>query len=91
MDGDNPLILNGVLSQSPAQFSSLWALREGITEAISKEGKAYKYDISVPPHAFQDVVNYTRKHLKENGLLKVEAVKDVVGFGHIGDGMYLIK
>ncbi|KAG6878430.1 hypothetical protein C0993_007031 [Termitomyces sp. T159_Od127] len=35
MTADEPLITNGVMSQSPAQFSSLWALREGVTEASS--------------------------------------------------------
>lgn len=89
MEEGEPLIVNGVLSQSPAQFSSLWALREGITEAISKEGKAYKYDLSVPLSAFQEVVDNTKAHLKGKGLLHPDAVKHVVGFGHIGDGMTL--
>ena len=78
-----------MLSQSPTQFSSLWALREGITEAISKEGKPYKYDISVPIEAFRDVVEKTRDHLEKQGLLNDKAVKKVVGFGHVGDGSYL--
>ena len=75
-----------MLSQSPAQFSSLWALREGVTEAISKEGKAYKYDISVPLSSFKEVVDGTREHLRLNGLLRDGAVKHVLGYGHVGDG-----
>ena len=87
MNADQPLINTGVLSQSPAQFSSLWALREGVPEAISKEGKAYKYDISVPLSSFKDVVDGTREHLRAKGLLGEHAVKHVVGYGHCGDGM----
>ncbi|TFK41008.1 hypothetical protein BDQ12DRAFT_678737 [Crucibulum laeve] len=85
-EADKPLINTGVLSQSPAQFSSLWALREGVTEAVSKEGKAYKYDISVPLSSFKDVVDGTREHLHSRGLLHDKAVKHVLGYGHVGDG-----
>jgi (R)-2-hydroxyglutarate---pyruvate transhydrogenase len=83
---DKPLINTGVLSQNPAQFSSLWALREGVTEAVSKEGKPYKYDISVPLSTFKEVVDVTREHLKSKGLLHEKAVKYVIGYGHVGDG-----
>ncbi|KAG5353242.1 hypothetical protein C0989_008977 [Termitomyces sp. Mn162] len=86
LSADEPLITNGVMSQSPAQFSSLWALREGVTEAVSKEGKPYKYDISVPLTTFQDVVDNTREHLGSKGLLGDDAVKHVLGYGHVGDG-----
>jgi len=86
LTADRPLINTGVLSQSPAQFSSLWALREGVTEAISKEGKAYKYDISVPLSCFKEVVDGTREHLRSKGLLCDGAVKYVLGYGHVGDG-----
>jgi (R)-2-hydroxyglutarate---pyruvate transhydrogenase len=80
------LITTGVLAQSPAQFSSLWALREGITEAVSKEGKAYKYDISVPTVAFKDVVDETREQLIAKGLYPSGGVTKVMGYGHMGDG-----
>ncbi|KAJ6574918.1 hypothetical protein B0H19DRAFT_1126380 [Mycena capillaripes] len=86
LEADPPLINTGVLSQNPAQFSSLWALREGITEAVSKEGKAYKYDISIPLASFQTVVDTTREHLRSKGLLGDYAVKHVLGYGHVGDG-----
>lgn len=86
MEAENPLVNTGVLSQSPAQFSSLWALREGVTEAVSKEGKPYKYDISVPLSTFKTVVDDTREHLRSKGLLGDKAVKHVLGYGHVGDG-----
>ena len=78
----------GVLSQSPAQFSSLWALREGVPEAAGKEGKVYKYDISVPLSSFKAVIDDTREHLRSKGLLHDKAVKYVIGYGHVGDGTY---
>lgn len=86
MESDEPLINTGVLSQNPAQFASLWALREGVTEAVSKEGKVYKYDISVPLASFKDVVDTTREHLDKYGLMREDAVKFVIGYGHVGDG-----
>ena len=86
LEADEPLINTGVLSQSPLQFSQLWAIREGITEAVSKEGKAYKYDISIPVASFKEVVDKTREHLRSRGLLRDDAVKHVVGYGHVGDG-----
>ncbi|KAG7099367.1 hypothetical protein E1B28_001223 [Marasmius oreades] len=86
LSADRPLINTGVLAQNPAQFSSLWALREGVTEAVSKEGKAYKYDISVPLSTFKEVVDITRNHLQSQGLLHEDAVSHVLGYGHVGDG-----
>ncbi|KAI0307972.1 FAD-binding domain-containing protein [Multifurca ochricompacta] len=86
LESDSPLINTGVLSQSPAQFSSLWKLREGVTEAVSKEGKAYKYDISIPLASFKEVVDATREQLRRKGLLHENAVKHVLGYGHVGDG-----
>ena len=86
MESDHPLINTGVLSQSPTQFASMWAIREGLTEAVGKEGKAYKYDISVPLAKFKEVVDTTREHLRSKGLLHKDAVKNVVGYGHVGDG-----
>jgi FAD/FMN-containing dehydrogenase len=90
MEEAEPLINTGVLSQSPAQFTQLWSLREGLTESVSKEGKAYKYDITVPLQAFKEVVDTTREHLREKGVFHEKAVKNVIGYGHVGDGKLLI-
>ena len=90
LDGDEPLINTGVISQSPTQFTQIWRLREGITEAVSKEGKAYKYDISIPAQSFKEVVDATRGQLEKYGLLRDDAVKHVLGYGHVGDGAALV-
>ncbi|KAG8858407.1 hypothetical protein FRB96_005292 [Tulasnella sp. 330] len=76
---EKPLINFGTLSQSPAQFAALWVLRESIAEAGGKAGKVYKYDVSVPPAEFVNVTNKVREKVKGH-------VKEVVGYGHVGDG-----
>ena len=86
MDPDAGLVTSGVLAQSPAQFESLWAIREGIPEAIGKAGKAYKYDVSIPVSKFKEIVDKMREHFQSKGLLHENAIRDVVSFGHFGDG-----
>lgn len=80
------MITTGVLSQTPGQYTSLWKLREGVPEAVSKEGKVYKYDISVPIASFKEVVDVTKEQLRRKGLLHDGAVRHVLGYGHVGDG-----
>ena len=55
-------------------------------EAIGKAGKAYKYDFSIPVSKFKEFTDKTKDHLRSKGLLHENAVKDVVSFGHFGDG-----
>jgi len=86
LEAEQPLITTGVLSQTPGQFNSLWKLREGVPEAVSKEGKTYKYDISIPIASFKEVVDATREQLQRKGLLREDAVRHVIGYGHVGDG-----
>ncbi|KIO25753.1 hypothetical protein M407DRAFT_24911 [Tulasnella calospora MUT 4182] len=78
-DGEEALINSGALSQSADQFASLWAFREGIAEAAGKSGKVYKYDISVPVSEFVNTTNRVRERVGHK-------VKEVVGYGHVGDG-----
>jgi FAD/FMN-containing dehydrogenase len=85
------LVTTGVMATSQEQFNALWRLREGITEAIGREGKAYKYDISIPVPKFKEAVDLTRARLDKLGLLNDEAVKLVIGYGHVGDGGYRSK
>lgn len=89
LESEQPLITTGALSQSPSQISSLWGLREGVPEAMSKEGKVYKYDISVPIASFKEVVDLTKEQLRRKGLLCEDAVRHVVGYGHVGDGEFV--
>lgn len=57
----------------------LWALRERITEALSRDGYVYKYDLSLPLDRLYDLVGDLRARLGPSA-------KHVVGYGHLGDG-----
>lgn len=91
------LIASGTQSQSADQFAQLWAFRELIPEAASKSGKPYKYDVSVPVSKFKEVTEAVRRHLAEAGVMRKSGetggspkVKEVIGFGHFGDGESLV-
>ncbi|EIW86576.1 hypothetical protein CONPUDRAFT_115042 [Coniophora puteana RWD-64-598 SS2] len=86
MSADESLINTGVLSQSPGQFENIWALREGLTECVQKEGKPYKYDVSVPLTDFQKVVDQVRERMISKGLYGDHGITKVMGYGHVGDG-----
>ena len=68
------------MSQSDAQATALWALREGITEGIAPQ-VPYKNDISVRisevPGFLDDVNDIVSAHYPD---------LEVCWFGHIGDG-----
>jgi FAD/FMN-containing dehydrogenase len=73
-------VIDGVVSQSEAQASALWRLREDISETISR-WMPYKNDLSTVISRVPDF------------LAEVEAVVEanypdfeIVWFGHIGDG-----
>jgi len=74
------LVLDGAMSQSEAQASSFWRLREDISESLAKYSP-YKNDISVSisrvPPFMQDL---------DQILKKAYPAWEVVWFGHIGDG-----
>jgi len=86
---DKSLITSGVLAQDTTQFHSLWALRELIPESAGKAGSVYKYDLSVPVPKMYELVEKMRERLEDEGLWKKEGggrVREVVGYGHVGDG-----
>jgi FAD/FMN-containing dehydrogenase len=73
--------LDAVLSQSEAQFRSLWALREAIPEAQTRAGGNLKHDISLRidkvGHFIEETDAWLRRHHP--------GVQAMV-FGHLGDG-----
>ncbi|KTG45569.1 hypothetical protein cypCar_00015720 [Cyprinus carpio] len=71
----NPITVLKILCHSQA----LWSLRERVTEALTHEGYTYKYDISLPVEKIYDLVQDMRGHLGD-------MAKNVVGYGHVGDG-----
>lgn len=56
----------------------LWALRERITEALTRDGYVYKYDVSLPVERLYDLVTDLRARLGSQA-------KHVVGYGHLGE------
>jgi len=84
-------IQDGVVAQDETQNRAFWKYREFIPEAVSKHGKAYKYDLSGPLPQLYQFVEKTRDHLTK---LKVfdsnrrdkTLIKAVAGYGHVGDG-----
>ncbi|XP_037068173.1 D-2-hydroxyglutarate dehydrogenase, mitochondrial-like [Pollicipes pollicipes] len=73
------LVIDGVLATDTSQIKSLWQLRERIAEALLVDGYNYKYDISLPLHAFYDIVTEMRQTLGDS-------IVTCCGYGHIGDG-----
>ncbi|KAJ3280090.1 hypothetical protein HK104_000909 [Borealophlyctis nickersoniae] len=83
------VVEDGALAQDTTQASAFWSMREGIPEACAKEGGNYKYDLSVPVPELYRVVETMREHLASKGLYAENgsgSVKNIVGFGHMGDG-----
>ena len=72
---------DAVLARSESQRSSLWRLREGLSEAQKREGASLKHDVSVPVAAIHEFI--------AAGSSAVEALLPgarPVPFGHVGDG-----
>ncbi|ODO11471.1 hypothetical protein I350_00251 [Cryptococcus amylolentus CBS 6273] len=79
------LILDGVLAQDASQAHNLWQIREECPSALSAAGKAYKYDLSVPVDKMYEVVERMKERMESLAWVGGK-VKDVAGFGHMGDG-----
>ncbi|XP_074046774.1 D-2-hydroxyglutarate dehydrogenase, mitochondrial [Macrotis lagotis] len=73
------LVTDGTVATGSMKIKALWALRERITEALSRDGYTYKYDISLPVEKLYDIVLDMRSRLGQSA-------KNVVGYGHLGDG-----
>ncbi|XP_021401080.2 D-2-hydroxyglutarate dehydrogenase, mitochondrial isoform X1 [Lonchura striata] len=73
------LVTDGTVATDNKKIKVLWSLRERITEALTHEGYVYKYDISLPVEKLYDLVTDMRARLGQSA-------KNVVGYGHLGDG-----
>lgn len=78
---EESLILDCALSQSGAQTSNLWKLREGIVECQTRLGPYLRTDISTPISAIPEFV---RAGL-EIVFSRIPEAR-VYAYGHIGDG-----
>jgi FAD/FMN-containing dehydrogenase len=75
------LATDAAVSASLAQFKSLWALREDISEAQSAHGKTIKHDISLPISRIPDFLKSM-----DSELTAAFPSVQVICFGHLGDG-----
>uniref|UniRef100_A0A673T1L3 D-2-hydroxyglutarate dehydrogenase, mitochondrial n=1 Tax=Suricata suricatta TaxID=37032 RepID=A0A673T1L3_SURSU len=73
------LVTDGTVATDHMKVKALWALRERISEALSRDGYVYKYDLSLPTERLYDLVTDLRVRLGPQA-------KHVVGYGHLGDG-----
>ncbi|XP_034811481.1 D-2-hydroxyglutarate dehydrogenase, mitochondrial isoform X4 [Pan paniscus] len=73
------LVTDGTMATDQRKVKMLWTLRERITEALSRDGYVYKYDLSLPVERLYDIVTDLRARLGPHA-------KHVVGYGHLGDG-----
>jgi FAD/FMN-containing dehydrogenase len=78
---DRGLVLDAVVATSRTQRASLWALREGVSEAQKAEGATVKHDVTVPIAALAGFVEELGPRL-ESALPGVR----LVTYGHVGDG-----
>ena len=83
------IVSDGVVAQDETQIQSLWACREGVSEASQHFGGVYKYDLSIPLPQLYDLVAETRRRMQDQNLMDAEdeskPVLDVIGYGHMGD------
>lgn len=75
------LISDAAIAASEAQMTSLWALRENISEAQKIEGISIKHDISLPVSRIPEFL--ARAH---DALHACFGPLRIVAFGHAGDG-----
>lgn len=74
-------IVEGTMARNEKQSKQLWAIRESIPLAQSREGLNIKHDISLPISAMEDFVTNCQA-----ALIQAFPGVRVVNFGHVGDG-----
>jgi FAD/FMN-containing dehydrogenase len=75
------LVLDATIAQDGTQAKAFWRIREGVSEALVRAGKAAKHDVSMPISAMADFVAATDAAVRA----AAPGVRPIV-FGHLGDG-----
>lgn len=75
------LVDDVVVGTSIAQRQAFWKLREGISQAQPRAGKAIKHDIALPISALPDFVEAA-----EAAVRTAQPSARIINFGHVGDG-----
>lgn len=74
------LITDATVASNQTQSADFWRLREGISQAQVRAGKAIKHDIALPISALPAFIEQT------DALVAAYANFPLINFGHIGDG-----
>jgi FAD/FMN-containing dehydrogenase len=73
--------LDAAIAQDGTQAKAFWRIREGVSEALVRAGKAAKHDVSVPVAAMADFVTAANAAVSA----ALPGIRPIV-FGHLGDG-----
>lgn len=74
-------MLDGVVAQNQTQRSTLWQLREDMSEAQKRRGPSIKHDIAIPSSAIPRFLE-----LAQQALYSRFPHCSIMAFGHAGDG-----
>ncbi|MGY3454478.1 FAD-binding oxidoreductase [Bradyrhizobium sp. USDA 4353] len=75
------LVADAVIAQDGTQAKAFWRVRESVSEALVREGKALKHDIAVPVAEIADFVDVMDAAVGA----ALPGIRPMV-FGHLGDG-----
>jgi FAD/FMN-containing dehydrogenase len=75
------LVADAAIAQDAGQAKAFWRIREGVSEALVREGKAAKHDVSMPVSAMAEFVTAADAAARS----AVPGARPIV-FGHLGDG-----
>jgi FAD/FMN-containing dehydrogenase len=75
------LVDDAVLASNLAQRKTFWKIREGISLAQTRSGKAIKHDIALPISSLPEFVEKA-----EVAVRNVQTSARIINFGHVGDG-----
>lgn len=78
---DAGLVIDAAVAQDGMQARAFWRVRESISEALVRAGKAAKHDVSMPISAMAEFVAATEAAVRA----AAPGVRPIV-FGHLGDG-----
>ena len=75
------LAIDAAVAQDGTQAKAFWRIREGVSEALVRAGKAAKHDVSMPVSAMAEFVAAADTAVRA----AAPSVRPIV-FGHLGDG-----
>lgn len=78
-------VQNGTLAQDAGQAAGLWAIREGITESLAKNGVVYKYDLSLPVADLYRLVEDTQQRIGERACPHTKGAGDLTDYNDVSE------